>query len=879
MKSDGHSSPQPDQYARENQLSIDSRADPFLPVLRINDFLPQLTPDVEPSGLTSDAPLPRLHLPTADFQEDLEMPEESRHTLAGALQPDNISSLKHSPVPLARYEARKCLAELKFDCPALPSDPDYDCLELAKSIDEQLKPDVGPETFPSERLNTANDEGLQFPNSAHQFRRTLCHKVCCERFDVPKQAICHLARAIQDDWSDYETDKVLDEAIIHRTVVRDLEVTPPLSPYAANEEQFIPSVEVCDVPVASGSSSMLSDELKAAESAILQKELQNSSIYDIPVDTPRLSPLPDQPLIVGELSKISSTRMESPLSPLTSPLRSTNEGHDIPVLLASMDIDHTLSRPKTPGRDISQTCNTDNAFEHGLEAVMEESAATVLRSIEQEQISIADAVARVEVPVMDFSILEPEWQRLPMETRAHLKETIECEGNMAQLLDSLDPRETLTSAKYVWKRPGLAILRELEDEECLQETLSPAKPLPDLASLARKRRLENQLEGLGTSPPSTLDSTDQVAHSHQKPQLRTAPGNLAVQANLLPSTESSSAVSTLLSNYIDMRTAKRRKQDKSSFFPPAPGSQLESKSIPNADVFKPEVGGCSLPKTVEQPRNKVTLQAPCPRTEVSSAPTKLIKGLTLSRQLFVRLEKLYPSAEIIERDFDRWNTVAWTHHSVSRSTVVSPLAAEADLIVSPVTGIIVTTLLKVIQKPLPGHQGNSSIREHISRVALRYERLIVLVSEGNAIDEAVRDFTSSETTAYAEFIGFAAGIDSKVEVFYVGGGEGTLARWLVSFAIRHAPEAAEIRDHLLQDETQWEVFLRRLGLNAYAAQAILVRLKLRNYDSGEESERYRCGLAGFTTMSSAERLQAFRDLMGGENVLNRVNKMLETKWS
>ncbi|KAJ8110606.1 hypothetical protein ONZ43_g5831 [Nemania bipapillata] len=278
-------------------------------------------------------------------------------------------------------------------------------------------------------------------------------------------------------------------------------------------------------------------------------------------------------------------------------------------------------------------------------------------------------------------------------------------------------------------------------------------------------------------------------------------------------------------------------------------------------------------------RGKMKLQAPCPEINIPNTPTKLIKGLTLNRGLLSKLEQLYPTAEIIERDFDRWNTVTWGHQSILRPTIISSLAAEADVIVSPATGIIVTTLLKVIQKVLPGHTGQSSIRERLVSVALRYERLIVLVSEGNTEDETTRDLTPPETTAYADFISFAAGFDYKIEVFYVGGGEATLAKWLVSFAVRYAPEAAQTQARLIQDETQWEVFLRRAGFNAYAAQSILVLIKGRDSTDKEGDEFDNYGLAQFMTLTEAQRLDCFRTLMGGEKVLKRVNKMLEMRWS
>ncbi|KAI1750969.1 hypothetical protein F4782DRAFT_229960 [Xylaria castorea] len=907
MESDESTALSSDLYARDNHLTIDSQIDPFSLILQINGSIPPPTLDARPSGLTTDASLPRLHLPTATSQEQLEVPERSTDLLACALQYDDSDFNAQNQMPLAKYEARKRLTELKVDLPALISDPDYDCYELAKAIRKQQQPNLRRETIPLERRNVINDEGLVFPDFVCQLRRKLDQGVYHEKLDVPKEAMHHLVHALQDDRPENENYQFLKEVMPSPTLVRNLAVTPPLSPYDEHEEDFVPDMDVCEVPVASDLSSMLSDDLKAAESAALQKGHERDLSQTLDTDTLPSSPLLNPLDLLVKQSKISSIRMESPQLLMTSPLQNTNDGANIPAILKSIDLDHALPNPESSGVGDLQTPGKDDILELSLETVMEESAAAVLRGIEQEHISIVDAVARVEVPVLDFSIPDPEWHNLPGDTLAHLKwlyeshnitmppcqrhsradsklrwlpflknidsktltkEVISCERDPSHIINFPDVKDVPTSADYVWKRLGFAILRELESEEFLEEITSPRNAMSDLASLARKRRLAiNAVEVEMSSSSGSDSSIDLVAPSLHKRQ-----------TNLLPSIESNSTIPALLSNYMELRTAKRRKQDKSSYFTSTSKPEVGSRSSSIRGPSRSEGNVASLSETIERPQKKTTLQAPCPGPDIPRAPTKLIKGLTLSRKLFFGLEELYPNAEIIERDFDRWNTVAGGQCSVSSPTLVSSLAAEADVIVSPATGIIVTTLLKAIQKPPLGHKGQSSIRERISCVALRYERLIVLVSEANAVDETLRDLTPPEAIAYAEFVGFTIGLDSNVEVLYVGGGEATLLKWLVSSAIRHAPEATESQEHLIEDETQWEVFLRRAGFNAYAAQAILGRLKLNGYNPDGESDCSKTGLVAFITMTDVERLQRFRGLMCGESVLDRVNKTLATRW-
>ncbi|KAF2965238.1 hypothetical protein GQX73_g8327 [Xylaria multiplex] len=906
---DGDVDPQPDQYARDNHLSINSRIHPISLASIVNHSLPQLTPDARADGLTSDSCLSQLHLPTINFEEQLDVPEESSVIITRAIQYDILKLNGQYDTPLAQYEARKRLYRLKLEPPVLCDDPDYDSRELAASIRKQRQPFLSAEMFPFERLNIDNDEGLGFSTSARQFGQQLDYIICQEKFDVPKEVMYQMACALRGDWCGDEISRTIKGEIPCRTFTRNLVVTPPLSPFMEHEEYFIPDVEACEVPIASDFSSMLGDDAKAAESAILQNEFEKDFSPVLDIDTIVLSPLPKSLGLGGGFQKSSSVRMESPLSPITSPPQSTSEEPNIPVLLRSMDVDHILSHPQSAGMGVLRAEGTNCTFDRGIETVMNENAATVLQSIGQDHISITGAIARVEVPVTDFSIPEPEWQSLSIDARAHLKwlyktyniaipslprypraddsklrwapflrkidlktltrEYLNCEDSPYQLLNPLDAVGVPTSANYVWKRPGLAILRELENEEDPENMESPTNTIPDsttipdLTRLARKRRFEKSSIGMGMSlSPSSNSSVGLIVPSQHKGSLRqTLTENVISQTNFLPSVESNPAVSTLLSSYIDVRTAKRHKQDKSLFFLPVSKARAELPFKSICEKSQPEEEKFSLHNLGGPMQEEVRLLPPYPRMNIPNTPAKLIKGLTLSRGLFSTLEQLYPTVEIIERDFGRWNTAAWSYYSIMRSTVMSPLAAEADVIVSPATGIIVTTLLKVIQKPLPYRGRLSLICERIASVALRYERLIVLVSEGNVVDETVRDLTPSESTAYAEFVIFVASLNSNIEVFYVGGGEVTLARWLVYCTVRYAPEAAEIQEHLIQDETMWEVFLRRVGFNAYAAQAILACLQVKNDNSRDDSECTKYGLAALVVMTDAERVQNFRDLM------------------
>ncbi|KAF3062830.1 hypothetical protein GL218_09433 [Daldinia childiae] len=545
-----------------------------------------------------------------------------------------------------------------------------------------------------------------------------------------------------------------------------------------------------------------------------------------------------------------------------------------------------------------------------LRTALVEKAESTKRSIAQENLQVADAIARIEIPTMDFSIPDPDWKEIPLDSGLQL-EWIEmtCEafnvpswpkGSQAErelrwspfpskmghistneiiigddianvLLNFSGPLEVPTSGEYVWKHPGLAILRELDEDEEEQELPYVSGEENNIESLVRKRRRELSNSSDSVSPVKAVHALQAIGiESYQTPL-----DEQGQNSHLLLSCNDTSATSTLLSNYLDFHTAKRQKNMKSPFFPKFTKQVDDVQTNVNLSAStKSQLDETSVSKP--EPEKEPLIPAPCPPLQPALTHMKIIKALTLERGVFSRLEKSHPDIEIIERDFERWNSSAWNRNSVSRSPITSPLAAEADIIVSPATGIVMTTLLRAIQKPPPGQKGLSKVRERIRNVALRYERLIILVSEGNRVDETARNLTPAECAGFADFVGFATGLDTNVQVYYVGGGDDTLVKWLVFFLARHAPDAEALEDIIIQEESLWEVFLRRAGMNAYAAQAILGQLKAPDDIPEEQVGKY--GLPAFINMMPKERVGAFRILMGGERVLNRVNEALEPQW-
>lgn len=198
-----------------------------------------------------------------------------------------------------------------------------------------------------------------------------------------------------------------------------------------------------------------------------------------------------------------------------------------------------------------------------------------------------------------------------------------------------------------------------------------------------------------------------------------------------------------------------------------------------------------------------------------------------------------------------------------------------------------TTLQKIKQKALPGQKQFRGVKDRITSAALRYERLIVLISEGsfNSIEDeaAVRPLDQLDSEALADLTGWALSLDSGVEIAYVPGSEHSLVSWLAALISHCGITDGSLS--LLQDETMWERWLRKAGMNPFAAQAVLYHLKPPESGSQETSSfvetgaKRAFGLAAFLMMDFRERLRLFTPVLRGERVLRRVSDLIDRPWS
>ncbi|KAK3352650.1 hypothetical protein B0T25DRAFT_500907 [Lasiosphaeria hispida] len=319
----------------------------------------------------------------------------------------------------------------------------------------------------------------------------------------------------------------------------------------------------------------------------------------------------------------------------------------------------------------------------------------------------------------------------------------------------------------------------------------------------------------------------------------------------------------LVDNFVEINTPKKTKLAHASSYFGTPGIPIDIAAAP-PKPFADETKRL-------MPSSPRPVPAMAPSIAAPKTPPRVIVSAVLSRLLTNQISNLIPGIDLIPRDYTKHCPLGWFPGRRS------PSADEADVILSPATGLLTTTMVQLRQRPLPGKTNQVIFRHTVKNVAVRYERLIILISEGNKHNETMSPLSQSDAKALGEFQGFAAGLKTDVQVFYVGGGIETLAKWIAAEVCGHAGETLPVQDLLVSAETGWELFLRRAGMNAYAAQVTLAMLKVPDEEPAIGGQRL-YGLPAFVMLTPEERVDMLARALGGRRVLDRVSEVIDKPW-
>ena len=539
-------------------------------------------------------------------------------------------------------------------------------------------------------------------------------------------------------------------------------------------------------------------------------------------------------------------------------------------------------------------------------------ATSAERSIEQEQLMEADTILRVKVPVMDLSkpklpwdihcdsslealkmlqiheVIEPKkhlwkpngkaeremsWVPFPTALAAVEIDDIPDDGTTSAFLDHSDH---LNSEDLVWKQEGLRILDDLQDseEEDLEEGSFPDGN--DLLSLVRKRRSvideDSELKPY-IHPPKRLqqaNASNSTALDEKRPPSTIGPASRLLRSDSGTQAQASSRVPEqtrfaalgALDNFIALRngTGGPLAGGSLNFFGTSPQAALQD---PSSAVEHPSPELAAARENRNNAEKNTVPPSPTIQVPEDKRHFMISTAFLSHRGLVHRMLDLYPTADIIERDFNPQN--------LTEESPDDTLNHDADIIVSPSTGLLLTSLQKVKQRTLPGQASRSEVRDRISTTAPRYEQLIILVRDDQIHGE---DMTQNDCEALADFIGFCASISSTdILVKLIPGAEDHLAKWIIALMVEHSHP--DRHDLLVLEETPWELFLRHAGLNAFASQTIL---RVIRASSTAEKMSMQDALSGFLRMRLEEKVARFENILGGRRALTRTHRILEARW-
>jgi hypothetical protein len=550
--------------------------------------------------------------------------------------------------------------------------------------------------------------------------------------------------------------------------------------------------------------------------------------------------------------------------PLTQPMFSTSPMKKLKSV-SFAEILHSYIPYKPWGQDKfddheveDEVTSVDFEFFRDIEPLADQAR----RRVENEQLSHADTTARVDIPEVDFSLPVTPWneysqrkggkhrpgdselqaqmkfllriKREDMRTATSwhgistlerqlpwsilmakassidLEEKLHGESEMSKIFTEVTTGNLATSSGQVWKREGLRILDEEEDEEEIEPEEDEERT--DMEALIRKRKLDMEEEAPEKHRKRTLSQqtsrtqiqpSRELQDSHrwreaasglqQPPKARTKtydhnpqrPQALAARHKSLHAPKATTtelmfggfSASTALHKFMETRgkpseptSAGTRKAH-----PPNHPSQQKTHTLPvcsrGSSSDQPTTAAQHAriqPQRTEERQEQQPL-AKClpalPAVPSNLAPCSFILSSTFiqQRRLLKHIEQLYPAAEMVYRDY----------------TLPYSTAKEAEILLSPSTGLIFTTLQQVKQRALPGQPDRSPVKERMLMLQARYERLVVVVSEG--LSREMEELGSSrpddprDQEALAACKSFAAQLEGEVLIKYVRGGEQALA--------------------------------------------------------------------------------------------------------
>lgn len=501
---------------------------------------------------------------------------------------------------------------------------------------------------------------------------------------------------------------------------------------------------------------------------------------------------------------------------------------------------------------------------------------------------------------LDLSL---RWVPLPSNfAKVDLYETISgCKESVHPLLEP--PKDILKSKDFLQKDATILFLKcdVRMDDENLKECWNLTAKAPSLGIAVLKHPGKDLT---ADASRNEVKSTNRLKRSVSR--TFTVDGNGANNKPTL-SASGSCKVTDPLACFLQTRSSKHRKLDHiaSPYFPNLDLEPSQVHLSPQPEIL--------VPATPIPPTRTVSIipsKNPGYPAEIClTAPRTLILNTTLLKaysSLIDRLETHLPHPpKVIFRD-------------ISSSFSGASIAEQAvpDIILSPTTALIIVPLQSVVQRALPG-QGPSipPTQSRILSLARQFPTLFVLTT--HKTDAGNLDSAAMSSVTMLQALCAALGPESEVTVILIPpmttsqeplasaqlglvGGERShhlnhhLLNWILAlvekYGFQPGPERVDSEGIVTEEESGWQIFLQKAGLNPFAAMVALDILekasthqhhlthttKGKRRTVGLPNTESR-GLGRLVQMSQEERLALFEDVIGRKAV-EALGTMLDFEW-
>ncbi|KID79288.1 uncharacterized protein G6M90_00g021210 [Metarhizium brunneum] len=396
-------------------------------------------------------------------------------------------------------------------------------------------------------------------------------------------------------------------------------------------------------------------------------------------------------------------------------------------------------------------------------------------------------------------------------------------------------------------------------QNAASDTTHETPELPRLETRLRNRGGSMVNKGLGWSFSQKGTTEERVAGIQAQAATRNFLELSKESIQERSSSKNSYNTGNLLDQFMQMRGIRNSRAITSDNGPPSISSHPKARN-PDQELAKMQTNTNIEKSPDQQP-------ALAPRMMTLQKPGCCLISLQLGYSMIKNLEKAWPANKLVDRDYARHLRLPDQYTCGNNTASFISHAHEVDVSLTPNDGIVVTTLLQVKQKQLPGSKILTSLRQRILSLSQQYRTLIVFVSEANTAGEYMTELPTSDLAAYADFVCFVSHLAADISVYLVPGADKTLSSWILSAMAHYNPQMTHLEDSMAFCNTKWELFFRRSGMNVRAS-LVLSHVLFKEFGSS--------GLASFLRMTTEQQMTKYGVPLGLEEHISRAGRIWDT---